>query len=305
MIRNPSCIKSLPRVGFIILCLGFFGLAACTETPPDGVRPPNNSEWVMRGAHLVKGLAACGNCHGEGRSPQAVLTGGLTFVDRYGEVVAPNLTPHKDGLKSWSDDELLRVMRGGLTPDERQVSNEAHEGYQWMSDSDLFAIVAYLRTLPPLPGKTERRELGFIERNTTGFLDVQRQQQGGVADIPVRFNVARGKYLVDHVARCGSCHNSEGSLYSGEGYLAGGLVIKRDDEERIAPSLQSTMVTGLGSWSRDDLVRYLQTGETAEGRHIDQRFCPVGFYKNAEPTDLEDIASFLLNRESKAEDEEE
>jgi cytochrome c553 len=281
---------------FIHLFLFSILVVACQRVPVESRVVPSQSEWVERGGSIVRGLAACGFCHGEAdRRPDAVLIGGQKLSDRYGEVIAPNLTPHRHGLKDWKDEDIIRVLRGGLAPNNREVSDEMHEGYQWMSDSDLFAVASYLRSLPPLPGKSERREIGCIARNTVGFLDVNRENLGGVPEIPRRFNIARGKYLVDHVARCSSCHNSPGSEYSGVGYLSGGRVFKYGSkEQRIAPSLEVSSVTGLRSWDKAALVRFLRSGETVDGRYIDNKFCPVAFYKNAEEQDLLDIASFLL-----------
>ncbi|NDC38520.1 MAG: alcohol dehydrogenase, partial [Proteobacteria bacterium] len=49
----------------------------------------------------------------------------------------------------------------------------------------------------------------------------------------------------------------------------------------------------LGAWSEDEIIKYLRTGQTPGGRAVDDRFCPVGFYRNADQADLVAIAKFL------------
>jgi len=267
--------------------------AGCSSTVNDPLGLPTEGGEVERGRSLVKGLAACGSCHGERKTPEALLSGGSPVFDRYGEVHASNITPAQSGLGEWTPRHVISVLRGGPSRDGKQLSREVHKGYEWMSDVDLLAIVSYLRTLPPIENDVPRRKVGFIKRNTVGFFDVQREVRGHVPEIDKRQPLAYGKYLADNVARCASCHNSPGGFFTGEGYFEGGKTIQTTKGQKVAPNITNSEVYGIGAWTQEDVINYLRTGATPDGSRSDPDFCPTRFYKNAEESDLVDLARYL------------
>lgn len=106
-----------------------------------------------RGAYLVNALGHCGECH----TPRNWLGGpdrgrafaGTKLPDGGG---APNLTPV--GLKKWSDAELKDFLAFGLTPDGDVVGDTMGEVIRnttsRLTSQDLAAVIAYLRSLPPV-----------------------------------------------------------------------------------------------------------------------------------------------------------
>lgn len=115
---------------------------------------PARSAALNRGAYLTDALGHCGECH----TPRNFF--GATKSDRYlagGKLpeggTASNLTPTR--LKSWADGDLKDFLRTGLTPD-GDVAAEAmgevvRNTTSKLTDQDLGALMAYLRSLPPLP----------------------------------------------------------------------------------------------------------------------------------------------------------
>ncbi len=116
---------------------------------------PKQSAVVNRGAYLVQALAHCGECH----TPRDSLGG--PRQDRFlagAEVegkTAPNLTPTR--LKKWSDAELADVLTTGLLPDGDVLGETMGEVVRnttsQLTAADLDALIAYLRSLPPLPSE--------------------------------------------------------------------------------------------------------------------------------------------------------
>jgi mono/diheme cytochrome c family protein len=109
---------------------------------------------VNRGAYLVEALAHCGQCH----TPRN-LVGGLE-ADRHlagapgeGDKRIPNITPTR--LGKWSDDELREFLLTGITPDfdsANAIMSEVIENTtSKLTPDDLDALIAYLRSVPPLP----------------------------------------------------------------------------------------------------------------------------------------------------------
>jgi len=123
-----------------------------TPGPFTGV--PEAGPAVNRGAYLVQALGHCSECH----TPRNFLGG-----PRRGRFLAggkspegkdvPNLTPAK--LKKWSDAELADFLANGTTPD-GDVPAEAmgeviRNTTSQLSPGDLAAVIAYLRSVPPVP----------------------------------------------------------------------------------------------------------------------------------------------------------
>ena len=62
------------------------------------------------------------------------------------------MTPHETGLKNWSDAQITRAVREGVSRDGSPLKPPMAFGwYRNISDEDMGAIVAYLRSLKPLP----------------------------------------------------------------------------------------------------------------------------------------------------------
>jgi len=268
-------------------------LVACGPRPTFPVPDILEPERVAYGRDLANGLAACGFCHGEQSIPGSPLSGGRVLTDSYGTVVAPNITPATSGIGEWQISEIVSALRGARGADQRHLSLEVHRGYEWMSDRDLYAIVAYLRALPAVENEVPRRSIGALARNTTGFFDRWREVRGYVPPINPQDKVAWGGYLVDHVARCGSCHDLPGGFFTGGRYLSGGQEIEIDGESRLAPDITADERLGIGSWSEAEIIYYLQTGEAPGNKFVDPTFCPTNFYARADKSDLQAIAAYL------------
>lgn len=276
----------------ITVLFAAFVLGCAAEGPVPVSEPPANL-YIEEGRALVKGLAACGFCHGEKSSPQAVLSGGQTLYDVYGEVKAPNITPAEGALKGWTAGDFIKLFRTGETPREDTIVTELHRGFEWMADRDILAIVSYIKNLPPIRNDVDRRSIGIIDRNTTGFFQAEKEVAGHVPVIARTFQIEYGQYLADNVARCGVCHTMPASLLSERKYLAGGKLIKNENGEKYAPNITQAQPGGIGSWSHEEIVLYLKSGAAPGGRESDSDFCPTEFYANAPEEDLIALAKYL------------
>lgn len=295
---QPLVIFSRSSLLLVALTSGIFALASCATVAPDPVAEVAKPEVVARGKSLVQGLAACGFCHGAAidsgaATAAAPLIGGRVLHDIYGAVVAPNITQKDGALGEWSAAQIRQLLRSGIRPDGSLSSPEVHRGYEWMSDQDLNSVITYLRTRRAEGEIQPRREVSFVDRNTKGFWESSRDVRGYVPQLNRGFTVEYGKYLADNVGRCASCHNQPSGAMTATQYMAGGKTVQIGDESKIAPGLTNSSDVGLGSWSEEEIVGYLRTGQTPAGRAVDERFCPVGFYRLADQDDLVAIAKFL------------
>ncbi|MCB0331554.1 MAG: cytochrome c [Bdellovibrionales bacterium] len=292
-----SLTKTLPyRSPLIALVAAALLLAGCSGSSEKIKVDPTEKAYVPRGRALVQGLAACGQCHGSKSNPRAALSGGQKFSDIYGEVFAPNLTSSK--IKRWSAADFVSTFRKHSTPEDRELAVEHHRGYEWMADEDAFAIAAYIRSLPTVMNDVEIRDLSSVTKYTTGILENRVSVEGYVPAIPRREIAAYGKYLVDHVARCSSCHNKPETLFGEEDYLAGGREISRNGVTKIAPNITGSETFGIGEWSEDEIIRFLSTGKPPGSSFRQVDICPTEFYSLAAPEDLAAIAHYIRSVET-------
>jgi mono/diheme cytochrome c family protein len=119
---------------------------------------PAKSAQLNRGAYLVEGPAHCAECHSSrdrlgGIIPERRFAGG---PDPEGKGWIPNITPHADGLASWSDKDIAYLLESGLTPDGYAVESimaDVVANTSKLSAEDRAAMAAYIKSLPPRPGK--------------------------------------------------------------------------------------------------------------------------------------------------------
>jgi mono/diheme cytochrome c family protein len=117
----------------------------------DAARSPQ----LNRGAYLVEALGHCGECHTPrnflgGTKKSRLLAGAVVEA---GKAPSSNLTP--TSLKKVSDADLKEILRSGVTSDGDVLASSMAEVVEnttsKLTDPDLDALVAYLRSLPPLP----------------------------------------------------------------------------------------------------------------------------------------------------------
>ena len=122
-------------------------------TPGPFVENKQRTPVLDRGAYLVEALGHCGECHTPrnflgGPKRDRLLVGGKGPDGKR----VPNLTPTK--LKNWNDRELKEFLLTGTTPDDDAANETMDEVIRnttsRLTPEDLAALIAYLRSLPPL-----------------------------------------------------------------------------------------------------------------------------------------------------------
>ncbi|HEX3882495.1 MAG TPA: cytochrome c [Stellaceae bacterium] len=115
--------------------------------------PAKDAAW-NRGAYLAATVGRCGDCHTQrdpaGRPETGRLLGGSD--GRFGGSKAPNITPGGE-VGKWSDDDILTLLKEGQKPDFDFVAGQMAEivgNTSRLTDDDRNAIVAYLRSVPPV-----------------------------------------------------------------------------------------------------------------------------------------------------------
>jgi mono/diheme cytochrome c family protein len=125
--------------------------------PPVGVvTAPPRTDKLAYGAYLAGPLGHCIECHtpmDHGRSDfSRTGAGGMAFPGPWGTSVAANITPNKTrGLGTWSDAQIDRAIRTGVSADGRKLFPPmGYSYYSGISAEDMSALIAYLRSLPAI-----------------------------------------------------------------------------------------------------------------------------------------------------------
>lgn len=249
---------------------------------------PANSELVNRGAYIAR-AADCMACHGED------YTGGTAIETPMGEIYSTNITPSKRyGIGDYTEADLKNALQKGRAPDHMLYPAMPYPSYSGMKEEDISALFAYLQTVPAVDeAPEEKTDLPFpfnIRSLMLGwnFLNVpSTEKRDGLNETQ-----KRGEYLVNNLEHCGTCHTPRNSTmgFDKSMYLSGAQL-----GNWHAPNITPDESSGIGSWSEQDIVTYLRTGE------LDQRAYaggPMGeavahstrYLKNE---DLSAIASYL------------
>jgi mono/diheme cytochrome c family protein len=123
---------------------------------------PDRSTPVKRGEYLVR-LGACQWCHtlrDENRQPLPGLAfaGGDLIVNAYETTSSANITPDPSGISYYDAAQFLRTMRTGHVGARKISSNMPWWFFGHMTDDDLRAIFAYLRTVPSVKHRVDNGE---------------------------------------------------------------------------------------------------------------------------------------------------
>jgi mono/diheme cytochrome c family protein len=248
-----------------------------------------------RGKYLVNSIVACDNCHtpkGPNFQPIAGMefAGGRVFSGPDFRAVVPNITPDKEtGIGNWTDDQIINAIRNGKRPDGTTIGPPmAIRFYRTISDSDVKAIVAYLRTLKPIRNQVEKSVYKVPPPENYGPTVTH------VPDTPRTDKVAYGRYLAFSLGHCMECHMPRKDGLPDYTRVGGG----RDDVVGApggglitAPNLTPGNPNGIAKWTDDQIKAAITTGMTPTRPLV--RFMAFDWYKNMAPEDLDDIVAFL------------
>ena len=253
---------------------------------------------VARGKYLAT-AGDCQACHRTADSADKLpLSGGYVIDSPMGAIVASNITPSKQyGIGNYSEAQFASAVRDGVRADGANLYPAMpYTAYRGLSDADIHALYTYfMQGVQPVEQATEPTQLAFPFNmrwlmkgwNLLFLHGAPADSQAAPQD-----TLARGKYLVDTLGHCGSCHTPRNVLMaeSGSQYLGGGAV-----GGWYAPNITSDAVSGVGNWSEDELVQYLRSG------HVDGKGQAAGgmaeavehSFRHLQDDDLHAMAAYL------------
>jgi mono/diheme cytochrome c family protein len=252
------------------------------------------SPLVERGGYLVNTVMTCQNCHTpmgpNGPDFSKALSGGITFDEPPFKVTGSNITQDRDtGIGAWTDAEIKTLLRTGKRPNGVQVAEVMPTGfYGIITERDLDAIVAYLRTVKPVknavPDPVYKMAIPhqIFPGSETPYTEAMLGDK-----------LKKGFYLAT-IAHCMECHTPFGAR--GKDFVGdlgkGGMDFPGPWGKSVSRNITPSHAKGIGAWSDAEVKRAITEGVSKDGSRL---LPPMGypFYARMTGDDLDAVIAYL------------
>jgi hypothetical protein len=261
---------------------------------------------VERGKYLAHNVAVCMHCHSKwdftkfsfpAKQDALGIGASMSFGEAEGipgEVWAPNITSKQ--LGEWTDDEIaLSIAHGVNKKGDTLFPVMPYYNYSRMTKDDLYAIIAYLRTLPSCDSTVPARHLAIPMSALPPLPEfaLEKNIRPDASD-----KVKYGQYMTT-IASCGDCHtpmNKDGSPDFSKAF-SGGFVFSTPMFKVAVSNITPDSTTGIGSWTEEAFVTKFRTNSSDEvvnkdhGKH--NTIMPWAMYGKMKEEDLKAIYAYL------------
>jgi mono/diheme cytochrome c family protein len=279
--------------------------------------PDAGAPLLARGQYLVDHVSACIDCHTPHNPDGSLaldryLSGDECLVDTDPEMEAvgclrtANLTSDPTGLADFTDEEIRAMFQGGVRPDGRVLNPfMPYWVFHNMSDEDAEAVVAYLRTVPPVAHEVPAQQPPWdvVLAEPAAPIDLDEVPEPA-EDFPHHDRAVRGRYLAAQAGLCIECHTPEleqpaiRPIDMSKPFWGGRFFPLPDPPFPSGGVFSANLTpdeTGLAGWTADDIVRVLHEGIDKQGGHVcpPMPVGPMGAYGGLTDEDAFDIASYI------------
>ena len=247
------------------------------DVPSHAVTVPTDSAGIARGEHVAK-IRGCMACHGEGFAGHVDIESFLL-----GRLAGPNLTNGGRGA-TLTDADWERAVRHGVRRSGAPLLIMPASEHTGMSDEDLGALIAYVRSLPSAPKTPPPSRAGPVLRGlfaagmvlllSAEEIDHSKPHPDHLAAEPTR---EYGNYLS---GMCKGCHGPQ---------LSGGKIPGAPPDWKPAANITPS---GIGHYSEADFMTALRTGKRPGGSPIDT-LMPWKEFRNMNDVELKALYAYL------------
>ncbi len=253
-----------------------------------------NGDLVARGDYLVNTVMTCQNCHTpmgpNGPDFSKALSGGLLFDEPPFKVVASNITQDKEtGIGGWTDAQIKHLLRTGRRPNGVQIAEVMPTAfYGILTERDMDAIVAYLRTVKPVKNKVA---------DPVYNIDLPHHLFPGgekpYTEAMLTDKVKNGFYLAT-IGHCMECHTPFGA--KGKDFVGdlgkGGMEFPGPWGKSVSANITSSKAKGLGDWTDAQIKTAITQGVSKDGHKLKP---PMGYpyYARMKSEDIDAMIAYL------------
>jgi cytochrome c553 len=271
----------------VLYILGSTRINKTYHIQEEAIAIPTDEAAIARGRHLVEAVTFCGGCHGEQLE-------GDVFEDEpmIATFYADNLTSGRGGVgATFSDADFVRAIRQGVDPQGRGLMIMHSDVYHNLSQQDLGAIIAYVKSVPPVDRELPEPKikplgdimvaLGLFDSEALPLIPAEKiDHTSPFAEMPPQGATAEyGGYLVS-ITLCHMCHGKE---------LAGGPPL----DTGMPPGPNLTSSGELRAWSEADFIQTMRTGVNPNGHKLNSDFMPWKMYANMTDQELQAIWRYM------------
>ncbi|HVO76140.1 MAG TPA: c-type cytochrome [Ignavibacteriaceae bacterium] len=260
----------------------YFNLSYPKTDPAPNIKINATPEKLERGKYLAMHVAMCMDCHStrdwkkysgpimpgtEGKGGEK-LDEAIGFP---GTIYVKNITPA--ALHDWTDGEIIRAITRGVNKYNTALfPTMPYYNFNKMTQEDVEAIVAYVRSLKPIKNDVPDKDLNFPLNFIVKTLPIQTYKPPKPVD--KTNSPAYGKYLVT-IASCEECHtpSKEGEPVPGMNF-AGGMEIKLPHGTIRSANISPDNETGIGNWTKEMFIARFKSFESDSAKNI-----PADIYK--------------------------
>jgi mono/diheme cytochrome c family protein len=273
-----SLVALAGTVALGVTLVGFYRINFPPSRPTvTDMKVAGTPDQVARGARFG---TLCAQCHSPDEKVPLV---GRNFAEGgppMGTLWAPNLTPAGE-IGKWSDAEVIRAIREGVHQSGRALVIMPSEIFQHLSDVDVEAIVAYLRSQPPVGPKSPTTRLNVLATFFVGTgmapTSVQPPITHPIIAPTEGPTTEHGSYLVS-ILGCRACH--------GENLLGG-------KSGGPGPPAGPNLLVFLAKWSAQEFIQTLRTGVDPYQHTLTEGMPWKAISAFANDTDLEAMYGYL------------
>lgn len=242
--------------GYIYLNAAYPKVSAATD-----IKIEPTAERLERGKYLANSFAFCIDCHsdrditkfGMPVVPGTEGKGGMDYGEGAGFVPAANITSDKEtGIGNWTDGEILRAIVSGVNKEGKFLAPMMpYPMFAQMDKEDLYSIVAYIKTLPPIKNKVPEKNLKFPVSLIFRTIPADVKEFGKRPDGSDKIKL--GEY---NGVACKFCHSpsDKGEFIPGKEF-SGGVEFPMPDGSIIRSSnISPDKETGIGSMTKEVFI---------------------------------------------------
>ncbi|MCC6464201.1 MAG: c-type cytochrome [Planctomycetes bacterium] len=293
-LKRKLAIAGLGVVGLLACAFGgihFVAASKIAETVTVEVADleiPEGSKAVKRGEYLVDHLLGCKECHGEDLGGKVIMDNGAMGL-WYG----PNLTAGKGSeLVDYTGKDWARALRHGVGRDGRRLLLMPSEDYVTFSDDDIGAVIAYVRSLPPVDRANQDISLGPVAKGLIASGEVQfaYDKINHQARRPEAKPGPTKEWGAVLIGTCTGCHGTGRS---------GGKIPGGDPSWPEAANISMDKATGLGDWTFEQFDTAMREGKGPDGATV-RAPMPWQAYKGMSEDDMKALWAYLQAAPAKA-----
>jgi len=255
------------------------------DIPPSNIAIPTDEASIAYGKHRVESL--CQGCHG------ADLSGINNWFDGgpLGTIDSANLTSGEGGFgrEATSEEDYVKAIRHGVDPEGKPIFMPAVISTSYLSDEDLGAIIAYVKSVPPVDHVTNGSSFTPLAKILFAMGGILPPLPAEVVSHDVHVTapargatVEYGEYLVN-TNDCRVCHGSQ--LNGGE--------FPDPTVKLITPNI--TPGGEVGFWSEEQFMETIRSGVTPGGHQLSDHM-PWKEYRNFYDDELKAVYLYLQSR---------